>query len=295
MINGMSVDDAVKKAGMQSYMSRWFESQNSRTTVFNPAMKYSPTKLIRSSDTIVKIRVFINCFVDQESKKEIDANQEIHFFKFMEHSQYQGNNVIGKKINQLDFRFFVEQGMRRWEGTYKADGIDDLFGKEREVQVVAEVIVGDGREQINQQRYLNIYLVKELKEATDGSVLGYVTSPGWSIDFYGEMNIKKLDDNDSISIIALHELGHVLGLADATKEIDNGINKETKEAVICGEIPENDVMRYTRGEKKIYPNDIEMILEAWKTDSKQCYLDDLFERKSVVIRMRKNDNGDVSF
>lgn len=268
--HGMSVDDTVKKAGMENYMSRWFESQNSRTTVFNPAMKYSPLKVTRRSDTIVEIRVFINCFVDQESKREIDANQEMRFAQVLGQSQDQMSSNNGEKIKLLDFKFFVEKGIREWAGTYKADGINDSFGKESEVQAVVEIIEGDGRVQINQQRYLNISLVKKLEKASRSSTVGYVNHMGWTIDFHGEMSIRKESSNDSISNTVHHEFGHVLGLNDATKFLNNG---QIMDAEICVEIPKSAIMRYSSSKKTVFANDIEMILEAWKTDSEQNYMD----------------------
>ena len=90
-----------------------------------------------------------------------------------------------------------------------------------------------------------------------------------------------------------HEFGHVFGLGDAydrTHEEGNKAFKYMVGAKITDEIPQNSMMI---SNKIIMPNDIEMIIEAWKTAQKQRYFDaeKIGYEKSKVIRQERKDRN----
>ncbi len=90
-----------------------------------------------------------------------------------------------------------------------------------------------------------------------------------------------------------HEFGHVFGLGDAydrTHEEGNKAFKYMVGAKITDEIPQNSMMI---SNKIIMPNDIEMIIEAWKTAQKQRYYDaeKIGYEKSKVIRQERKDRN----
>ncbi len=61
-------------------------------------------------------------------------------------------------------------------------------------------------------------------------------------------------------------------------------------AKITDEIPQNSIMI---SDKLIMPNDIEMIIEAWKTGQRQQYYDAArigFEKSKVIRQERKDKN-----
>lgn len=81
-----------------------------------------------------------------------------------------------------------------------------------------------------------------------------------------------------------HEFGHVWGLKDAYNKPDIPGWHEAKKTK---EVSKDNMMR---SNKEVQPNDIEMILEAWKYNRKQYYGDyyheDGVERKSKVIQYK---------
>lgn len=85
-----------------------------------------------------------------------------------------------------------------------------------------------------------------------------------------------------------HEFGHVLGLADAYKTKTHSAAFYEKGAPL-NEVPygtwvSGDMMR---DNGYVTPNDIEMMLEAWKTNSWQTFVDDdPAAPKSPVIRSK---------
>ena len=90
-----------------------------------------------------------------------------------------------------------------------------------------------------------------------------------------------------------HEFGHVFGLGDAydrTHEKGYRAFKYMVGAKITDEIPPNSIMI---SNKLIMPNDIEMIIEAWKTGQRQQYYDAarIGYEKSKVIRQEREDRN----
>ena len=74
---------------------------------------------------------------------------------------------------------------------------------------------------------------------------------------------------DAFKLQAAHEFGHVLGLGDAYGGLTQHEAPKTPAALT--EVPANEIMRSGWFEAEVYPNTIEMILEAFKTSSLQKY------------------------
>ena len=74
---------------------------------------------------------------------------------------------------------------------------------------------------------------------------------------------------ESFKYQAAHEFGHVLGLGDAYGGLTQAEAPKTPAAL--EEVPADEVMRSGWHSAKVYPNTIEMILEAFKTSALQKY------------------------
>jgi len=74
---------------------------------------------------------------------------------------------------------------------------------------------------------------------------------------------------------AAHEFGHLLGLADIYSDPYWGILDNATD-----EVPPDDIMRIIDKGAKVTPNDIEMVINAWKTNTWQVY------DTSPVVRSR---------
>ena len=104
-------------------------------------------------------------------------------------------------------------------------------------------------------------------------------------------NIRGDDFNVFLQVIS-HEMGHIFGLGDAyRKSEEKSKNWQTKYMVgakITDEVPKDDMMNELG---IITPNDIEMILEAWRSTFVQNYYNAslIGYRKSSVIRQEQKD------
>ena len=85
----------------------------------------------------------------------------------------------------------------------------------------------------------------------------------------------------------------MFGLGDAYDKSNESSKSDENTKYMVGakvtdEIPENDIM-FSKTE--ITPNDIEMILEAWKTTIRQVFYDapEIWNKKSSVIKQERKD------
>lgn len=103
-------------------------------------------------------------------------------------------------------------------------------------------------------------------------------------------------DESSFLHMLAHETGHIFGLGDAyDRSWESGKNPKEKEmlkamkgAKITDEIPKNDLMI---NNKTITSNDVEMVLEAWRSAKQQNFYEAKTAGfiKSSVIRQDKKD------
>ena len=186
----------------------------------------------------------------------------------------------------------ARRGFRLWGGTYKGSRYDFEPGMAFTVKVNVNAIYnGKGRKP--GQNYIDFvcltgkgrsyvfqgigYYNRELMGTYEGAIPNKSYPCGSIIMYNGLNNNKPYTPNQYIKVSA-HELGHVLGLGDLYK----------KDVASTPECPggkkyvEGDIMG---AHGRVTPNNIEMFLEAYRTNRYQAYVNShLPEVKSRVIR-----------
>jgi len=268
--------------GYSDTLSWWYESGNIVVTI-NPAMKGAPVQVIRKGNQIT-----ITAYVEFIG----DWNQEADFLgrKF----SYAQLAVMGIKNN--------------WSGYYEGSEYD-LFGDYEKVHVNvninAEYIengeLGFGTSRRG-QRYLPIYICtsKDDGEEHRAHTEGNASYEKWNVrnknnkmflhnHIYCSTDEGVVDyyySSSNFMQVAAHEFGHILGLGDAYK------TEHQSEAADTYEIPFNEPWKgdMMRNDGYVTPNDIEMMLEAWKMNAWQAFVSDDPSRfgTSPVIHLEKS-------
>jgi len=89
---------------------------------------------------------------------------------------------------------------------------------------------------------------------------------------------------DQFKNLAAHEFGHILGLGDAYTDSIGGIIQIAPP--VTPEIPDDEIMRSKWNRVMVYPNTIEMILEAFKLNRLQIY-DPTKSKRSKAIKLNE--------
>lgn len=279
----LNIEDLAEIKGYKDVLSKWEEEENLRIVVCNLDAKNSHYKLIRT-DNKVQIKLYTEFYY-------LKANDEV--FRYLWSMPYLPD--IDTVLN-----LFLK-GMEMWEGHFvnkEENGICyDNFGIGGGVYTTVEVInfnkegnrafkatLIDNREQAFEGL---LHEAIDIKKYYNNSITTHLGS--WNIfntpimtifmTQRTENNVSHRDKQGLIHTIA-HETGHVMGLEDA---YENEKQDEVVKTVETEFTMMNDKI-------KVMENDMEMVLEAWKTLKFQYYCDSIIEngyKKSTVIRIEK--------
>lgn len=292
---GEAIED-VFTDGKKKYYSQWVETPDERITVYSPKMKYSPVKVFRQNEK-VDIHVWVRYDGDAEGK-------------------ISGGSKTLKSIVKEAFEFW-ENGGKNFDaysiienagGVIKTMIIDDLgYTNYVNVKVYLHEDIAAP------QRYATIMLHNRLPmeaydifdpnaEATvaypvdkDNKMMDRnkwrVQMHGFRIELYigytystkqkmkGNVRDEKYSES-KFKILAAHEIGHLFGIGEAFKEDNCSINPSN-------EVPIDDIMRageyenITKGNLRVTPNDIEMLLAAFMRYNKLRYFYDIDGQKKA--------------
>ncbi|HEX2947946.1 MAG TPA: hypothetical protein VHT96_18560 [Clostridia bacterium] len=201
------------------------------------------------------------------------------------------------------FAEIVTEGIKeRWTTTIEGSDYDFINGlKGNTVVEIVSMIPGKQYFNTPEQKYLHIDIDDSDPLPVIGGIGKLIGEPDWSHishrDGSGDEWSKSnngditLYDNyygspyteNKIKSVAAHEFGHALGIGDIYAEANGG-----KELISNDEITDgrwgisSDIMW---GNGKVSSNDVEMVLEAFKTDEWQYFIDYGGNKKSSVVRL----------
>lgn len=289
LAKGDSVQTVDKAAAVKNLYSQWQLSETERMTVYNPIMKDSPVKVTRINDV-----VYINVWVEKNAT-------------YMQPMQTLYSSSGAKLPRSKNIWDIVIEAFKFWEGKYIATKNVDSFDSDPEIHV--EALIHDNP--VAPQRYVTIVVhdkwpvppnEKEFTYATPldsgSNKMGIYTD--WSTHMEGFIinacnwyrfesktgatttyKDQPFDDVDFKCAFA-HEVGHLLGLAEAYDLILEDIKNKQKISYSVDdsskEVPPEDIMRDgTLSTRKITPNDIEMILKCWMEEGELQLFYDIAE------------------
>jgi hypothetical protein len=145
---------------------------------------------------------------------------------------------------------------------------------------------------INKENYTGpeIKFMKiELDDEVGGGVTHGTGTIGKNPDIYLTSEYKNgLIDTSQFGRAAAHEFGHALAIGDAYG--DTGKNRDPAPNK-SGEVPKSDIMRGSYDGSALSANDVEMVLQAWKTGERQDFTSHMYgwfgffhRNKSSVIK-----------
>lgn len=186
---------------------------------------------------------------------------------------YRKDNNIPKEVDLLE---------GRGENIYQKFAYIALIDN-KEGKFLTNLPFGKDKREIKGSRsYVTYYAVNFFKKEMLGVIYRYQK-------MFGIL----LGDFEEFLYTIAHEAGHMFGLGDAYDRSDESSKSDENTKYMVGakvtnEIPENDIM-FSKTE--ITPNDIEMILEAWKTTIHQVFYDapEIWYKKSLVIKQERKD------
>lgn len=246
----ISIENWAQSDGTWDTISYWLDEAGNRINVYNPAMKNSPVKVVRSHN-----HIYIYVFYHLSGK----YNKITELWRAQEPWQP------------------IEQAFCKWANNgnlYPNNHTSEQFGNYAGVQV-----------HVNCAFTLKEPSLTVEINYGDGGSHNTVDSDDWRINNVGDIVIY-LNHTSSLKNfinIAAHEFGHVLGINDAYQK---GV---ASNPTATSEVPDKDIMRSityaTFYDPIVTPNDIEMAWEAWKKNSMQNFVGVwLLQEKSEVVR-----------
>ena len=302
-----SVESLARMAGYLDLVSSWEQTEDCRIVVVNNAAKNGPYQLVRRGRE-VNIRLYTRIYAYNGNRESLKV-KDIKPFENEEEGKEgwfgSKKEAAGEDYRNYTFYELLIAGIQKWEGVYEnqyqkyrepwwndATTICyDDFGLDGAVSVKIEVCVPTGEHPKgnrvymfdNREGLINMDVYDDYSGERFSIEESYNWSLHWSYDRWSILNVgtvllftrlksdkRKYDrsykSSGFLSMIS-HEFGHVWGLHDAYDKPDKmGWN----EAAETKEVSKDNIMR---SNKRVQPNDIEMILEAWKYSKSQRYAD----------------------
>ncbi len=326
-----SVESLANMIGCLDILSSWEKTDDCKIIVFNSKAKDGPYQLVRRGRE-VKMRLYMKINAYEKWSNEDPNVRSVKPYENEEKEEEKKgwfgkrkDESTGEDYRNYTFYDFIMAGIHKWEGLYEnqyqtykehwwEDGIRlcyDDFGLDGAVNVKIEVCSPTEEHPKGTRVYVfdnREKLIDEKKVYDEGAdkMFDIVKSDNWPMvwneDKWSILNVgtvllftrQKSDEKKhdysykSSRFLAMisHEFGHVWGLRDAYFRKNVPGWREAKETK---EVSKDNMMR-TDGE--IQPNDIEMILMAWKYNQSQRYADfygSKFESKSEAIKYRSKE------
>jgi len=255
------IQDDIRKNNTQDCLSQWTE-QGVKFITYNPDMKNAPVKLRRvKKDIYVLINLTFSGPLADQPFIDIDST--------------------GKKTTLKETYADIAYAgiVREWrDNTFKSDR-NNYFGDDSSVDWHVNIV------RLPENSTIPSLRVK-IQEKGQPMCLYNVM---WSIN--GKNSKNPLADvtlcaffgqhvwKEAFMNLSAHEIGHSLGLGDAYEGLtQKGVSLTDQQAI--EEVPLNDIMRSNWNNVKVNANNIEMILEAFKTNKLQRY-DPRFPSKAI--------------
>lgn len=247
----ISVDNYAYSTDTWDLRSHWLDEVGNRMNVYNPAMKNSPVKVVRSHN-----HIYIYVFYHLSGRY----------------------NLITEHLGEKSPWEVIEKGFCMWANEGKLfpnNHKSEQFGNYAGVQVHVNCA----------------FTVKEPSltveiDYGDGVSHSTIDTDDWRINNVGSIDMViglSKDINKFVCEVA-HEFGHILGLGDA---YEKGF---TPEPIRTLEVNYFDIMRSWDVRKsygsKVTANDVEMVWEAWKRNAMQYFVNRSWfsSDKSEVVR-----------
>ncbi|MDR2940445.1 MAG: hypothetical protein LBV08_09030 [Clostridiales bacterium] len=252
------LEEAIAYHNDWEYVSYWFDSHEGiYYVVINNKMSKAPIKLTRKGSRI-----------------EIAAN-----FGFRGACCGNCFEDMGETYKDVAMKGIINI----WQGRYFENPPYDFFG-----MPYVDVVVNIGHEKIKPRnkhgRPINFFIGNKGRGFAPYNILWGIGGNILNAVFCYAYQKNVYYSYDRFAQLAAHEFGHLLGLGDAYKDIWQDA------APITPETPGRFIMR--DNSSIVTPNDIEMVLEAFKTNKLQRYTDYYFLfKKSPVVRHERLTNS----
>ena len=252
----VSILDKARSEGCEDCLSQWYENNIIHVT-YNPQMANAPVKLVRNEN---RVSIFATLsfygpltsenfiYTDPNSQAssistQTCANIALNGIKHTWRSQtfYADKNNYFGDYNSLDVRFDIRTVPNNSSTPHFRVNIKDIG----QPICLYNLFWSAGKKSIR-------------------PVFDFVLCTTFRGMKFWKAKPRPVWE-DAFKLQAAHEFGHVLGLGDAY----GGLTQHEAPKTI--EVPEGEIMRSNWREAVVYPNTIEMILEAFKTSSLQKY------------------------
>lgn len=281
-IGDQSIGDFAAANKTMNLLSQWKEWTNGYLTgyitVYNSDMEKGAVRVKRWFDSIT-IDVYVNFEGELNPRSDSFWNSILPTYFQLKFTPHYATKLIVK-------------GIKKWADTYEGSGFDN-FGCDPVVNVQVNVHESHSDEEFPCfQKFVDIDIDKvgRAYQTSKSWCMGNLFLGGsatWKIDNLGHIHIFDSGltesgeavqySDDGFSSVAAHEMGHVFGLGDAYTESPRTVG-------VSEEVGPDDMMR---SNAKVYPNDIEMLLLAWKENERQYYadVDQYGQKKSQAIML----------
>ena len=203
---------------------------------------------------------------------------------------------------------YVEMAVEGIEKKWRKDSSDPIIGTDYDFvpglkgELVTNVIYKtsdqDHLDRVG-QKYFRIHIDNSEPTFLDSTLIGREffcahiphMNGGWSVTEPGRIFMYKRDQRNATpytdfvyEAVVAHEFGHILGLKDAYPEANGGKKIVSNAEIAYGKTYGVDGSIMCRN-GLVYSNDVEMMLEAFRTNKCQYPIDKGFHKKSRVVRL----------
>ncbi len=300
--------EAVVAAGRENTLS-WWSEHGVPTVVFNPIMLDAPIRVQREGD---KVHIVIYAsFSGDKHDEAYDNYAEAQSW----HNYWTAQGKTYPPVVQSDYQDthtyaeLVAMGVKTyWSGPVAISSqnakYDDFGGDQSitvDVQFYGDTASKNGIIQLGNptpnQKYIPVIIdtstnlngAKEVSNTTFSDTIIFNSSTMHMYDHYvryagllpGFKTLTNYEEYpvDRFKRTAAHEFGHAFGLGDAYT--DGAVPVKTTEVKIYKFWPTDPNLDMMASNSKVSSNDLEMLLEAWKTNAKQTFSG---PQKSPAIR-----------
>lgn len=326
----LSIEYIAKKLNLLEFLSSWNQEENLRIIICHPTSKNCHYKLIRK-DRNITIKLYAHMtYVVIDKNGTTTASKDTKPYLTHPFTNIYDLCRQGVELWEGEYRNRYDPQKELWYDDFGVDGVVNVeveiyfdtqeFRAENNIPLNVDLaetanndyqkvyglyIVDNRKAPLTHQLYAGgrnhtaddnrSYTVYGVPWAFDKdvSIIGFMGFIGY-VDVFGLTILQKVNYTKTQFVEMIgHETGHLMGLADAykrSKEVDKNGNLTHPDQVGFKKTDEinNTMMNDNSG---VTDNDVEMLIEAWKTKSEQYFYDCTSIRddyvKSKVIRQEE--------